>query len=217
MTEFFIFISNFLDQRFVESGFSIISLIVIALIFLAFFIFWLVKKQLDKKNYTTYFLLSISVVFIERTVQTLAQNEHYTLLLLCEMILFFALLFNLPKRKFMPSETQLSLARKLDEKVKNETKEKMPLESERDFSAEPIKITTKPVEKERLPEVDFSHVKNVIKRLEYYNLTALDKRQVSQLENAIRSAENGASDIKTKEGVNEGLGVLLKIMSKYGV
>ena len=217
MAEFFIFISNFFDEHFILGGFSILALILIALIFLAFFIVWLVKKQLGKKNYITYFLLSASVVFIERTVQTLAKSQHYTLLLFCTIILFFVVLFNLPKRKFIPTQTQLSLARKIDEKVKVDAIEKSSLENQVDFSSEPVKITTKPVTEGSLPEIDFSHVKNVIKRLEYYNLTAVDKRQVSQLENAIRSAENGASDLKTKEGVNEGLGILLKIMSKYGV
>ena len=66
-------------------------------------------------------------------------------------------------------------------------------------------------------ELDFQHVKNVISRLDYYELKDSDKRQVKELENALLSAERGAFDLDVKSRINEGLGALLKIMSKYGI
>ncbi len=66
-------------------------------------------------------------------------------------------------------------------------------------------------------ELDFSHVKSVISRLSYYDLKDTDKRQVKELENALLCAERGKFDINVKSRINDGLGALLKIMSKYGI
>lgn len=66
-------------------------------------------------------------------------------------------------------------------------------------------------------EIDFTHVKNVIERLNYYNLGPTDKRTVNDLANNVSQAENGEFTPELKEKINDGLGALLKIMSKYGV
>jgi hypothetical protein len=65
--------------------------------------------------------------------------------------------------------------------------------------------------------LDFTHVKNVLKRLDYYSLNPTDKRQVRELETLIFKAENGEQSKEIKQELNDGLGALLKIMSKYGV
>ncbi|MBR5899790.1 MAG: hypothetical protein IKZ38_00140 [Clostridia bacterium] len=72
----------------------------------------------------------------------------------------------------------------------------------------------KPVTKE---ELDFSHVKNVISRLDNFNLSLADKKQVKELEIAIKQAEIGVAPTDVRCKINDGLGALLKIMSKYGV
>lgn len=81
------------------------------------------------------------------------------------------------------------------------------------------KIYAKPqentVEESDLP--DFSHVKNIIDRLEYFSLSATDRKQVNDLELVINKTENGENSVELKNKVNDGLGALLKIMSKYGV
>lgn len=66
-------------------------------------------------------------------------------------------------------------------------------------------------------DLDFEHVKNVIARLDYFGLKESDKRQVKELENALLSAEKGEFNLDVKSRINDGLGALLKIMSKYGV
>ncbi len=71
--------------------------------------------------------------------------------------------------------------------------------------------------KERVPvksAPDFSHVKNIIERLNAFPLTAMDKRQIKDLENAIILIENGQQE---DYGINDELGALLKMMAKYGV
>lgn len=61
---------------------------------------------------------------------------------------------------------------------------------------------------------DFTHVKNVLERLWEYPLSAGDKKQLKDLENAIILIENGN---EPNYELNDELGALLKIMSKYGV
>lgn len=66
-------------------------------------------------------------------------------------------------------------------------------------------------------KVDFSHVKNVISRLDGIALSPADKRQVKELQSAILMVERGEVYPQTKNKINDGLGALLKIMAKYGV
>lgn len=85
---------------------------------------------------------------------------------------------------------------------------------ENDFPIPEIK------EKKRSPadfQLDFAHVRNVISRLSYYGLTQNDKRQVAELEFALSEAEKGEFTPEIKSRINDGLGALLKILSKYGV
>jgi hypothetical protein len=53
--------------------------------------------------------------------------------------------------------------------------------------------------------------------LDYYGLNQSDKRQVKELETAIFEAENYQMTNELKCRINDGLGALLKIMSKYGI
>lgn len=66
-------------------------------------------------------------------------------------------------------------------------------------------------------ELDFTHVKSVISKLSYYGLSQSDKRQVQDLETALYQAEQGEEIPGLKSRINDGLGALLKIMSKYGI
>ena len=64
---------------------------------------------------------------------------------------------------------------------------------------------------------DFSHVKNVLQRLEPATLSYADRRQIHELELALYEAENGGYSEDTRIKINEGLGNLLKIMARHGV
>ena len=66
-------------------------------------------------------------------------------------------------------------------------------------------------------EIDFSHVKSILSRLNYYPLKEQDKKTAKDLEQAIYSAEQNGLNIQLKENINDGLSALLKIMSKYAV
>lgn len=65
-------------------------------------------------------------------------------------------------------------------------------------------------------ELDYSHVKNVIARLDYFGLKESDRRQIHDLEASLSEAERGGCSQGLKERINDGLSSLLKIMSKYG-
>ncbi len=66
-------------------------------------------------------------------------------------------------------------------------------------------------------EIDFSHVLGILERLNYYPLSTSDKNKMRELEAMILQAERGESEDNYKLKINEGLGELLKIMSRYGV
>ncbi|MBP5467179.1 MAG: hypothetical protein J6Y43_06440, partial [Clostridia bacterium] len=65
--------------------------------------------------------------------------------------------------------------------------------------------------------LDFSHVKNVLSRLEPAVLSYSDRRQIYDLETALYAAERGGVSPETRSKINEGLGNLLKIMAKHGI
>jgi hypothetical protein len=66
-------------------------------------------------------------------------------------------------------------------------------------------------------ETDFTHVKNVIERLSFYPLSPNDKKQIRELKENVFFAETDGVTDPLREKINEGLGNLLKIMSKHGV
>lgn len=66
-------------------------------------------------------------------------------------------------------------------------------------------------------DIDFTHVKNVISRLDFYGLSSTEKKTVLDLERAINYAETEGPNEQIRVKINDGLGALLKIMSKYGV
>ncbi len=65
-------------------------------------------------------------------------------------------------------------------------------------------------------EIDCSHVKNVIARLDYFGLKESDRKQIHDLEASISEAERGGGSEELKDRINDGLSSLLKIMAKYG-
>lgn len=65
-------------------------------------------------------------------------------------------------------------------------------------------------------DLDFAHIRSVVSRLDYFSLSAADKRTVNDLNFSLAEAERGNVSDAVKEKINDGLGALLKIMSKYG-
>lgn len=85
---------------------------------------------------------------------------------------------------------------------------------------EPFCVVKKKVIEEKeepVKEVDFLHVKNVLDRLEYFNLTQTEKKQVKNLKESVYIAEREGITKENRQKINDGLSDLLKIMSRYGV
>lgn len=220
MIEFFILFDNWSQNTLGSGATCLIALCALFILFVTFFFVWFFYGKLSKKALCAYFLFSAFIILFEFSIESLARTQIMVGFSLASCFLFFSILFCLPSRTIKATEQQLEFARLIDRKVKNQQNIKALKEQEhtnliKKQEVESIKLRQ---ETEQKPiEVDFTHVKNVLKRLEYYNLNITDKKQVKELENAILIAEKGEVDLKTKRNINEGLGALLKIMSKYGV
>lgn len=114
---------------------------------------------------------------------------------------------------------QLDLVEFLDKEYKRESRPDLVAEKPQAAATEKVtRLKTQVSPQEKIEtEIDFTHVKNVIERLNYYNLGHTDKRTVNDLVNNVSQAENGDFTPDLKEKINDGLGALLKIMSKYSV
>ena len=118
--------------------------------------------------------------------------------------IFSVFLFVVREKKRKVTEEERNFIDYVDEEI---------LKSEEDVG-EP-KPTKKPKsKKERDP--DFTHVKNVIKRLSAMDLSQTDRREVREFESVIYQAEKSGAYSMLKEKINDGLGLLLKLMAKYG-
>ncbi len=125
-----------------------------------------------------------------------------------------------------------------NDRVKETERERIKREKEREKAAEYIKsvellnklsrggiekLKTKSLENDcdirraEKPEIDFSHVKSVLERLSYYDLSPEDEKQISALKQALYKAENYGYGKNERREINDGLSGLLKIMSRYGV
>ncbi|MBE7086863.1 MAG: hypothetical protein E7369_01005 [Clostridiales bacterium] len=81
-----------------------------------------------------------------------------------------------------------------------------------------LTVKDKPeIKQSPVTDIDFTHVKNVIERISYYNLNSTDKRTLSELSSAVIEAETVGLTPPLKGKINDYLGALLKIMSKYNV
>lgn len=81
-------------------------------------------------------------------------------------------------------------------------------------------LTEKYVCKQQTPPdetIDYSHVKGILDRLDYFSLGPSDKKQVRELKTYLAEAEEGEAGADLRDKLNDGLGALLKIMSRYGV
>lgn len=127
--------------------------------------------------------------------------------------------FTISTRTFKVTEKQRNLVKFIDREIKQASKKQnFSVDEDIDFNRETIQLQPEEDETKLSDyELDFQHVKSVISRLDYFGLKESDKKQVKELELALLSAENGDFGLDVKSKINDGLGALLKIMSKYGV
>ena len=172
--------------------------------------FWL-ERQMDRQN--TYLLLTIGSCFLGLSI-----------------CLF------LPVKKIKISQEKRMFAQFLDRCAHNQTTEKIYCDktenlSESEKCLKASKVFSSPIISHNhsdgasqnlnndkvKDEIDFSHIKGILAKLEYYPLKEQDKKSAKELENAILEAQENGLDRKLKQTINDGLGALLKIMAKYAV
>ena len=176
----------------------------------------------SKRTWFLFFVIMVNVWFYS-VVQKNGKTDYlFVLIIISAISCMPCFAFSARKKKIRKEHRELArvLTNAARQAEKNEYD--FPLHSGRVQYKEPTESVVKPmVEKAcnvNLSEnLDFNHVKNVIARLEYYALSPADRRQVNELETAIYTAEREGIDQTAKVKINDGLGVLLKIMSKYGV
>ncbi len=191
----------------------IISLILEFALFLTVTLLTLLKKMYALKRRAWYFIGSLSVLALELVFLSVGFELSFFYATLFVNLLFWTVVVLLPERKVKIKENHRQLARFIDESVDNLQAEQEEMEKSQPIT--PIKEEPDCVEQDF--ELDFKHVKTVIQKLEYYPLTASDKKVVRELEDSIYNAENIGFTREIKNKINDGLGALLKIMSKYGV
>ncbi len=164
-----------------------------------------VEYGLKKRLWFFLYSVSLNLLFVGAII-VLNQSAG-----VCVMVFAITLLIDIPiliirKRQPKPVQTPKELIRLIDKEIYMEEKTV-------------DRLHTIPVKEEVSKDLglNFTHVKSVISKLEYYPLTPSDKKQVRELESAVYTAENLGFTTEIKEKINDGLGGLLKIMSKYGV
>ena len=197
-------------------GVFVVSFLLLSLTFVLSLILIRVKKIEGFKSRLCFLFVAIGVTTVQAGVEILFGGFGFSVITLGVSFIYCAVLF-LPvkSRKYTPE--QIDLARKLIEKSDEKTLKDTNVVKEK--PVEKIRVKEKKSLDENVSdrELDFLHVKNVLKRMEYYTLSQNDRRQVKDLESAIVEAERGELTYEIKRRINDGLGALLKLMSKYGI
>ena len=189
-----------------------------------------------RKKKMVFLLEGVSISLINlSSMLTIANAENIFLCFSFPLFLFaLTLLIYLPisffnERVIVITEKQREFVRAIDKSiVENEKENKKSFTEnnefleriEKTFAEKKVeKIAVKPPleEKEIKEELNFTHVKNVLERLNYFNLSPADRKTVIDLKSELFKVENIGLTRESKIKINDGLSSLLKIMSKYSV
>ncbi len=181
----------------------------------------LVKSEYGVKNRLWVLPIMVGVWSVQLWIELCSQEKvRYLFLTIGISLWILALILFLPQKNKVITEQHRNLARIISDKVKEERENNVAFKNQV-FSSPIIKAEQREnlydQKTQRKNEIDFSHVKSVLNKLEYYPLKEQDKKQAKDLENAIITAEQNQITPELKEKINDGLGALLKIMSKYAI
>lgn len=189
---------------------ELVVLIVIGVLFLSFLFFKIFIRSFENKGTALFLLSSFSLSFLYRYALAIFGKSENEFFLLLAVICLLAIPIKCVEKKAKKQEESKEFIKFIDQKIKEQDQEPIPI-----FNIENVK----PIEKEKSETIDglnLSHVKNILKRLDYFDLSQADRRQVRDLETTVFQAERYFDDLQVKEKLNDGLGALLKIMAKYG-
>ena len=189
---------------------EILVLIIIGVLFLSFLLLKIFLRSFENKGTVLFLLSSFSVSLLYRYVLALFNKSENKFFLLLAVICLLAIPIKCVEKKTKKQDESKEFIKFIDQKIAEQDQKPILNEIE----------NVKPIEKENSETIDglnLSHVKNILKRLDYFDLSQGDRRQVRDLETAVFQAERHFDDQDVKEKLNDGLGALLKIMAKYGV
>ncbi len=224
----------------------IVALSILVVAFILCFIFILACADYGIKRRSWFFLSSVGLGLLQTGVGMIFGATGYGFIVLGLGCVLSAVIVSLPVKKCSASEGQKAFVKFLKDKIGRENNGAgqnatgcgdQTIDGRR--SVEPVKSTalsiSQPSKQSEVNEINrsgkdksvsrdeknydmnFAHVKNIIARLEYFNLTPTDLRQVKELEINLLAVERGERDEGLRQKINSGLSALLKIMSKYGV
>ena len=219
--------NNFLGTE----GIFILSLSIISILFLVEILRLVFVNRSKLSDRVWYFFAVLGVSGIEYSMAIITGNQTgYSLLTLSIGFLYLIPVLTVKNNK-NERKKQSDFIKFIDEQISKENVEpkKTTVEYNEKFESDieereipfnkssAIEYFNKKSKENKVVELDFSHVKNVIERLDYINLSTADRRQVKELQLNVYQAENGVLTGELKTKINDGLGALLKIMSKHGV
>lgn len=190
------------------------------------------STEYKRKNRVWFCLLGSASVLFQVGLCLLSEKGKGYPLILCALVLLYCIpVFFVSNKKRKMKKEQLELVQFIDESIKRsafQDAEKPPFNTTDAYSFcnQQTRVDNKnlsviknqPTQNQpRQDQPDFTHVSNVIERLNAFPLTPNDKKQVKELEFNIRALKTQGNSQGLKSKINDGLGALLKIMSKYGV
>ncbi|MCQ2387521.1 MAG: hypothetical protein MJ066_03640 [Clostridia bacterium] len=193
----------------IESTFNGAFCFYLSLIFIfVAFIFSLIisikhKGDIRKRVWFVFFSLGIIIMQVAENLKVV-KEPSFTIFLSGVSVFFTAIIMTIPKRENKITTEQREFIKRIDDKKAKE---------ERLVCKEIKEDSIKENEKS---EIQFSHVKSIIERLDNLGLNNSDKKTIHDLKLNISEAESGNKGRETKEKINDGLSALLKIMAKYG-
>lgn len=217
-------IKNFLIENFgdYELTLLVIGLVSVFSAFVITLLFGLLKKEFGFFKRIWFLFFCCGIILTQAALSYACGGDFFGCLLLSGIgVICFSVVTLLPTKKEKPvkvSEEQSSFVKFLDAKINADSgaeEQTENIETQRELSPERL-VVKEEVQTKPQKEIDFSHVKNIISRLNYFGLSAADKRLLGDLEISVAEAEKGDCGRELKQKINEGLGALLKIMAKYG-
>ncbi len=189
------------------------------LFFICVMLALLIKPLYTLKKRAWFFIVCLSILSLELGFLSIINELAYFYFTLGVVVLLCLPVAVIPPKSIKVGVEERKLARYVDSQALKAQNEDIAVENPKEAEFSPIipqKQEEREIEADKF-ELDFQHVKSVIKKLEYYPLSTADKKIVRELDDAIYIAQTQDFSQAIKSKINDGLGALLKIMSKYGV
>ena len=217
MGELFLFSFRDLSKYFNSELVFLTCFIVVFVLTVLCTIISLSKKNYSIKNRLWVIFSFIGILLIDFWIEYFILGKiQYLILLVAVEFISLSICFFVRKKQTIISSENKSLESLLNKCKLNHNYANLNKDYNNEIRSEVIKAKPK-VQPNLKDDIDFSHVKTVLKKLDYYPLKEQDKKSAKELENAIIEAEESGLDQRLKQNINDGLGALLKLMSKYAI